>query len=115
MIKQGLKVKYDKTRDVMYVHLGTGDTVNMPWDFDEDVCFDPKKFAIVGYIITNFSRKYPKLADHWKPKEKWFIKDFFAQRLKDWAILLSQFKSKKALLDFLTHEHRPLSPQFTKL
>lgn len=115
MKNKKLKIDYDKKRDVMYVLFGKRNTLNLPWSTEEEICFDPKKLEVVGYIITNFSHQYPKLAAHTAPKEKWFISDFFAQRLKDWALLLSPFKSKKALLDFLTQEHSKRSPHLARL
>lgn len=112
MKNQKLRIDYDRQRDVLYVHLGGKATVNIPWDLDEDICFDPKSSEVTGYVITNFSKKYPKLAGHSSTKDKWFIRDFFIQRLRDWSMLLSQFKSKKALIHFLTHEHSKPNLQF---
>ena len=103
-MRKQLSVNYDKKRDVLYVALGKRATVNLPWGENEDVRVDMENREIAGFIITNFCAHYPKLAEHLNPKERWFVKDFFIQRLEDWNNLLAPLKSKKRLMEFLIKE-----------
>ena len=110
-MKKQLLMHYDKKRDVLYVSLGKRATVNLPWGENEDIRIDVENCEIAGFIITNFHAHYPKLAEHLKPGERWFVQDFFIQRLKDWNNLLAPLKSKKQLMDFLIKERRNLSSE----
>lgn len=113
-MKKRLIIHYDKKRDVLYVAMSKHATVNLPWGENEDICLDTDRCEVVGFIITNFCSHFPKLAEHLSPKERWFVRDFFEQRLKDWNQLLSPFKSKKALLDFLAKERANLSSEVAR-
>ena len=110
-MKKKLLVSCDRKRDVLYVSLEKRATVNLPWGENEDVRIDVENCEIAGFIITNFHAHYPKLAGHLSPKEKWFVRDFFIQRLEDWNNLLAPFKSKKRLVEFLIKERTNLSSE----
>ena len=110
-MRKQLLVHYDKKRDVLYVTLGKRATVNLPWGENEDVRVDVENCEIAGFIITNFHAHYPKLAEHLNPKDRWFVQDFFMQRLEDWNNLLAPFKSKKRLMEFLIKERANLSSE----
>ena len=110
-MKKSLIVHHDKKRDVLYVTLGKRATLNLPWDENEDICLDTEHCEVVGYIITNFCAIYPKLAERLNPKERWFVKEFFKQRPKDWNLLLSPIKTKKAMMNFLNKERAGLSSE----
>ena len=99
------RVSLDKKRDVVNILQGNDATLNVPVNRNESVRIDPGTLEIVGYIIINFSKQYPKLIGHLNSKERWFVRDFFDQRLKDWNALLSPLKSKKALIDYLAKEY----------
>lgn len=98
-------VSYDKRRDTLYVlKRGARATWNFVWGMDETMRFDPETYEVVGWTITNFSLRYPKLARSIGPKHRWFITDFFETRSNDLNRLLSPIRSRKALVDFLTAE-----------
>ena len=99
------KMSFDKQRNVLNVLKGHGATLNLPVNKHETVRISPGTLEIVGYIILNFNKQYPKLSGHFGPKDRWFVRNFFEQRLKDWNALLSPLKSRKALVDYLAKEY----------
>ena len=99
------KLGFDKRRDVLNVLKGHSATLNLPVNKHETVRINPGSLEIVGYIIIHFSKQYPKLVGHFSPKDRWFVRNFFDQRLKDWNALLSPLKSRKALVDYLAKEY----------
>jgi hypothetical protein len=105
MKKALFRVSFDKKRDVLNVLRGDNATLNLPVNKHQSVRINPDTLEIVGYVIINFSKQYPKLIGHLNSKERWFVRDFFGQRLKDWNALLSPLKSKKALIDYLAKEY----------
>lgn len=99
-----IKTHYDKERDVFYVSSSSRFTRNLPWTLNEDICLNPETFEVVGYIITNFRALYPNLVKRYNPAERWFVVDFFEERLKDWNRLLAPLQTWKARVNFLTRE-----------
>jgi len=108
-----LNVNYDKKRNVMYVLSGRRNTINLPWSEEEEICFDPQKLEVAGYIITNFSHQYPKLAAHTSSKEKWFISDFFAQRFKGLGDPPVSAEVKKSAPRFFDPRASQIRPTFS--
>ena len=104
MTMSGLRVQYDRKRDVLYVSRGEVETVNLPFTENEDIRLDPESYEVVGYVITNFSVLYPHLLVRLTPKERWFVKDFFEYRLQDWNNLLTPLRGLRARINFLRRE-----------
>ncbi len=99
-----IKTHYDKDRDVFYVSSSNRSTRNLPWTPNEDICLNSETFEVVGYIITNFSTLYPNLIKRYNPAERWFVVEFFEERLKDWNQLLAPLQTLKSRIDFLSRE-----------
>jgi hypothetical protein len=107
-----VSVIYDKKRDTLYVpRRGTRSTLHFVWGIDETLRLDPDTLEVVGWTITNFSLRYPKLARSTGARKRWFISEFFDTRSSDLNRLLSPIRSRKALVDFLIAEAESLSHQ----
>lgn len=99
-----LSINYDKRRDVLYVSRGDGGTLNLPFTHNQDVQLDEESYDVVGYIITNFSHVYPSLFSRLNPKDRWFVREYFEGRIRDWNSLLSHVRGLKARINFLKRE-----------
>lgn len=99
-----LSISYDKRRDVFYVSKGHGGTLNLPFTHNQDVQLDDDTYDVVGFIITNFSHVYPRLFSRLNPHDRWFVREYFEGRVRDWNSLLSHVRGLKARINFLKRE-----------
>ncbi|OGX41548.1 MAG: hypothetical protein A3C53_00610 [Omnitrophica WOR_2 bacterium RIFCSPHIGHO2_02_FULL_68_15] len=100
-------LRYDRTTDVLYVRARLAETLNVPLSPHETLCVDVKNLEVIGGIYEHLSLNYPKihgaLTSGRKP-HKQMAEELFRLLLDEWNSFLSPVRSRKALLDFLTHE-----------